>query len=130
MEYAFSDELISDLYKDANGFRPGAIYMEYWNIMSNDQKQEEWDGLIREMNWSLQQDMIRANGALIRFEEAVAKIIAVGAGTREAALKWMTESEKFKSDQCVEQFVWQQGFLFTEAGKALVSEMKQLYGIN
>lgn len=44
--YTFSDEVYSDLHKDAYGFRPSAASYASWNAMSDDEKQEEWERLV------------------------------------------------------------------------------------
>lgn len=44
--FTYSDELISDLHKDAYGVRPSAsFFYRWWHEMSPAQKQEEWDNI-------------------------------------------------------------------------------------
>lgn len=45
MSYSYADELISDLHKDAYGFRPRGVYMQDWKDMTPGEKQAEWDHL-------------------------------------------------------------------------------------
>ena len=45
MAFCFDDNLISDLHKDAYGFRPRQGFMEKWNGMNRVQKQLLWDEL-------------------------------------------------------------------------------------
>lgn len=46
MSYTYSDELFSDLHKDAYGFRPGGAGFNCWNAMTPDQKQARWDQMV------------------------------------------------------------------------------------
>jgi hypothetical protein len=47
--YNYSDELYSDLYKDATGFRPSEIEIKIWNKSTPEEKQTEWDYLLDTM---------------------------------------------------------------------------------
>ena len=42
---AYSDDLYSDHFKDANGFRPRGILWDMWESKSPAEKQAEWDWL-------------------------------------------------------------------------------------
>lgn len=46
MSYTYSDELFSDLHKDAYGFRPSGAGFNCWNAMTPDQKQARWDQMV------------------------------------------------------------------------------------
>ena len=37
--YTFDENIVSDLHKDARGFRPHAAFMEGWNQSSDDNNQ-------------------------------------------------------------------------------------------
>ena len=41
----YSDELVSDLHKDARGYRPTESFWSYWNLLMPSEKQGVWDGL-------------------------------------------------------------------------------------
>ena len=47
--YTFDEDTVSDLHKDAYGFRPSGCWWGNWNTMSDAEKQEEWDQLIVSM---------------------------------------------------------------------------------
>ena len=42
MEYTYSDNIFSDLYKDVYGVRPRGAAMDDWNDRTPRQKQELW----------------------------------------------------------------------------------------
>jgi len=46
MEYTFSDQLFSDLCKDAHGCRPDVKFLLLWKLSSDAEKQAIWDSLI------------------------------------------------------------------------------------
>ena len=48
--YTFSEELLSDLHKDARGFRPRSEWFwNNWNTSNDDGKQAIWDNLVEEL---------------------------------------------------------------------------------
>jgi hypothetical protein len=91
-ENTFSDLLVSDLHKDARGGRPREGFWAAWNSYSDAEKQAEWDSLIRELESSMEDDARQEAFAIASFEKAVAASIAIGAGTRETAIRWVVES--------------------------------------
>lgn len=124
--YTYSDQLISDLHKDARGFRPHEAFWEGWTQSDDDNKQAIWDGLCREMD--RRQEMEARNEAylLAKFKEEVQSYIELGAGDRQTALRWMTSTETFYHSQSVEHWVWEQGILFTDYGRELVNELMDI----
>ncbi len=48
-KYSYSDELVSDLHKDAWGSRPSQIFWLNWEKADQDTKQTIWDNLIDDM---------------------------------------------------------------------------------
>jgi hypothetical protein len=47
--YTFDTESLSDLYKDAYGFRPDYSYMKAWHGYPDSFKQEIWDRLLADL---------------------------------------------------------------------------------
>ena len=64
--------------------------------------------------------------ALSKFNILVRETILLGAGDRETALRWLTQDETFYHHQCVEHWVWNQGILFSEEGRKLVTELVEI----
>lgn len=46
MEYTFNEIEVSDLHKDAYGFRPSHDFWREWELSDNDGKQQIWDSMI------------------------------------------------------------------------------------
>ena len=124
--YTFDDQTVSDLHKDARGFRPHAAFMEGWAQSDDDNKQAIWDGLIRELDIVQAEEAHAAEVAIADFEATVGETIEAGAGDRENALRWMAMEETFYGRQDVERWVYDHGFLFTSHGRAVVEELMDI----
>lgn len=55
-EYTFDTERLSDLYKDAYGFRPDYAYMKAWHDYQDDFKQVLWDRLLVDIARAVEED--------------------------------------------------------------------------
>lgn len=126
MSYTFDENIVSDLHKDARGFRPSQYWWDQWELCSDDQKQFMWDSLIEELNESIEREKRMEQEAIKEFESLINLNIALGSLDRKGALHWMTQTEEFYNEQCVEHWVWNQGFLFTEYGRKLVDELMDI----
>ncbi len=54
--YTFDTESLSDLYKDAYGFRPDYAYIKAWHGYSDDFKQMIWDSLLVDLAIAVEED--------------------------------------------------------------------------
>jgi hypothetical protein len=90
--YTFDENIISDLHKDAYGFRPCQGFWASWDSMDDDEKQAEWDSLIEACNRAIQEEEEQQARAITRFEALVQKTIETGAGNRETALAWIIDA--------------------------------------
>jgi beta-lactamase class D len=89
--YTFDEDTISDLHKDAYGFRPGEYFWETWNDASDDQKQVIWDDLVDELQRGDANEILAEAIALAKFEAQIAKTMELGARDRETAIRWIVE---------------------------------------
>ena len=124
--FTFDEQTISDLHKDARGFRPHAAFTEGWRQSDDENKQAIWDGLLRELDHVQAEEARREPEALADFELEVLRTIDLGAGDRKTALRWMTQSSTFHTSQCVEGWVFSRGILFTDYGRELVKELMDI----
>ena len=124
--FTYSEELFSDFHKDTYGFRPSGSH-EFYDA-TPERKQEIWDytgdDFVREQERERQAEQ----RALADFEAWMEKCYeyAGGGATREDVLRWMTDGETFYHQQCVEHWVYKQGILFTDEGRALVKELMDI----
>ena len=91
-KYTFDEQIVSDLHKDAYGFRPKADFWTYWNQSSDDWKQKIWDGLLEDLQVALEQDRLAHEEALEPLRAEVKKNLELGARDEQQALKWIVQS--------------------------------------
>ena len=114
----FSETMLSDMFKDAHGFRP-RHYKEWW---TEDELKAEYDYLQRAIEDEMaRQDAAEAK-AEIEFEKMIAETINIGAKDRDTAIRWLMQAEDVDTRyvQDVEQFFWSLGLSYekyTEYGK-------------
>jgi len=94
--YTFDERIVSDLHKDARGYRPRELWWTYWNNCSDAEKQMEWDGLCRELSEEMDRERSAERAAEARFETLIRETVALGAGDEDTALRWILEGEGFQ----------------------------------
>ena len=121
--YTYCDDIISDLYKDVYGVRPREAFYADWNNCTPAEKQKTWDEYCDTIEKQIAEQKVREAYCIARFEDRIKDVISLGAGDRKTALRWISQQETFYHIQDVEHFVWEQGLLFTDYGKALIKEL-------
>lgn len=91
-QYTFDSDLISDLYKDAHGFRPSEYYFDRWDQASDDEKQEMWDYLCHVAADKAESERRYEEQAMAEFDAAINTAINSGAKDRATAVRWMVEA--------------------------------------
>jgi hypothetical protein len=95
MAYTFDENIISDLHKDARGFRPSQYWWDQWELCSDDQKQVMWDSLIQELNEAMEQQRKDEARAAFALTQRLEQMYELGATSEVQALKWIMEAEEF-----------------------------------
>ena len=95
--YTFDENIISDLHKDARGFRPTEYFWEEWEAYANDPdlRQKIWDDLCEELSVAMKAEDERQAIALGDIKARIAELINLGAKTEVRAIKWIIEAEEF-----------------------------------
>jgi hypothetical protein len=93
--YTFDEQIVSDLHKDARGYRPREIWWIYWNNYSSAEKQREWDGLLRELSETMESERHAENMAMVALHQRIQGTMLLGAKDEVQALKWIMEAEEF-----------------------------------
>lgn len=109
----------SDAYKDAYVFRP-RIDTSSWTLADF---QSDLESLSATIQQNIAEEREEAARAVAAFEARVAEVIESGAGDRATALRWLWQADNSENPwnkQDVEHWVYNQGFLFTDEGRALV----------
>lgn len=94
-QYTFDENIVSDLHKDARGFRPSVAWMHAWETSSDEEKQDIWDSLIEEFEEEMDRERKAQAKALQNLEKRIAQVRRLGAPTEKHALKWIMEAEEF-----------------------------------
>lgn len=94
MAYTFNSDIVSDLHKDARGFRPTEYFWEEWDQCGDDTRQSMWDSLINEFNNTQAAERAREAEALAAFERQIRAMKKLGAETTRQAIKWIFHAEK------------------------------------
>jgi hypothetical protein len=121
--YTYDENIFSDFHKSAYGFRPRNH--EFYDATPA-RKQEIWDSVGRAWDIRQAEEAEEEARALREFEAVISSIIESGAGDRVTALQWLTDGDTFYGRQDVEQWVFNQGILFTDEGRALVEELMSI----
>jgi hypothetical protein len=96
--YTFCEDTVSDLHKDAYGFRPKGDFWTYWEGASNDQKQELWDSMYGTMQRTLELERELQDEAVVKFENTLASMMHLGARSKEMAIHWLHEAHNTNGD--------------------------------
>lgn len=86
--------LYSDMYKDAYDMRPCHDVSE-WTL---EDFQREFEVLEAEIKLQIQRDREDQARAVEQAEKRIAEMIALGAGNRETAMRWLHEAEGTNGD--------------------------------
>jgi hypothetical protein len=95
MTYTFCENTVSDLHKDARGFRPSQLWWESWTSAADAQKQQIWDSLLSEFDDTMARERAEEQRALDSLTARINETIELGAGNTVTALKWIMEAEEF-----------------------------------
>lgn len=98
MTYTFDEHTISDLHKDAYGFRPSQSFWSTFAAANADQKQAIWDDLCDTLKDTIAREREEERRAIERFERRLAELYNVGAKDFEMAIRWLHESYDTNGD--------------------------------
>ena len=113
-------DFIYDAHKTAFGVK-GRHYD--FDSMSMAELEKEADYISEACNEVMAEEAAAEERAIKEFNKEVEYYQLLGAKTREDALRWMTQQDEFSHEQCVEHWVYNRGFLFTELGRTVVKEI-------
>lgn len=94
-EYTFDENIVSDLHKDARGYRPREYFWSEWNNASDFDRQAIWDGLLEELSREMDRERHAQMMAEINMHQRIQGLMLIGAKDEVQALKWIMEAEEF-----------------------------------
>tara|TARA_R110001599_G_scaffold218208_7_gene416512 strand:- start:69 stop:473 length:405 start_codon:yes stop_codon:yes gene_type:complete len=112
--------IMSDMHKDAYGFRPRHINFDAFTDAELDAECDYYQEVIQKSSDLAQ---LREQADLEGFGNLIKKTIELGAGDRKTAIKWIVDGA---DDWDAEAIVWNMGILYTEIGRALVKEINEV----
>lgn len=114
--YTYSDDIISDLHKDARGYRPREAFMEMWNESTPETKQDVWDMLCEEMEISMKEQETAEAAALVEFRKVVRKTMDFCGTKWNKAVEYLCDAEGDDADceQGFDYFLWKQGIGYND----------------
>jgi hypothetical protein len=89
--YTFDENIVSDLHKDAYGFRPTADWWDCWNYQDDAGKQAAWNTLLDDLEQANDREAQEQIASINAFELEIATALDVGARSREDAVRWIVQ---------------------------------------
>lgn len=126
--YTFDEQIVSDVHKEAFGFRPTQGWWANWKHSNNDQKQNIWDGLIVSMERAHKEEKEREKHACNQVENALVEAIIAGAENRVTAIRWWWQNfDPTSRNFDPEHAIWKAGILGTKLEKELIAVARTFY---
>lgn len=95
MAYTFDENTVSDLHKDARGYRPREYFWKEWNTSTDFDRQAIWDGLLRELENTMEAERAAEARAELEFHQRVQGAMLIGAEDEVTAIRWILAAEGF-----------------------------------
>lgn len=92
--YTFDEQIVSDLHKDARGYRPTEYFWEEWSQCGDDTRQAMWDNLLEELAAETARQLDAYARAEIAFHQRVQGTMVAGAKDELTAIRWILEAEQ------------------------------------
>lgn len=96
--YTFDVTLVSDLHKDAYGFRPSQSFWGFFAAANADQKQAVWDDLLKALEATVARERANEARAIERFERLVFELFNTGAKSFDMAIAWLHQAHDTDGD--------------------------------
>jgi hypothetical protein len=113
----YDENILSDLHKDAYGFRPRELFFARWDAMSVEEKNDEWEHLLNALADANDAYLAATSKALKEFRENLRlRIKRTNASNWKVAMtQWMTEEGRNYEEygvQEVEGWLYEYGLAF------------------
>ena len=108
-KYTFCENTISDLHKDAWGYRPSQGFWVRWEASNDDAKQGIWNDLIDDMVKNDAEDAkIKAENAS-KLAKRIKEACKLGASNYRTAIRWILEADGLEHDKYYggDQLAWE-----------------------
>ena len=106
MAYTFDSNVVSDLHKDAYGFRPSTVWWRAWRDMDDAGRQEEWDRMCLLVQEGERARVRSEAAAQERWEAHIAQLMLMNRIDRATALRWDMDALDCQGDAGYYCFQW------------------------
>lgn len=107
-QFTFDENLVSDLHKDAYGFRPSGSFWLSWGEASDLRRQEIWDDLLVDLDRACAEHARATSIACVDLEDRIAFMQATIVGcTRHDAIRYLLDV--YNCDDWVEHLEYELG---------------------
>jgi hypothetical protein len=103
MLHTFDENIVSDLHKDARGFRPGEYWWAEWNNSTDAERQSIWDSLCVELQEEIEREENAHKDAENVLRSRIQDLMDLGAESQTVAIRWLLEAE------CLDEYDYQYG---------------------
>ena len=122
MTYTFDENIVSDLHKDAHGFRPDAAWLLGWKNSTDDQKQSIWDHLCEELEANMAAEKQAEAQALNEFRAEIRDVMDLVSCKWHDALSHLLIGEGYDVgyntyEQDFDYFLWDRGLGYEDRRK-------------
>jgi len=98
-KYTFDANIVSDLHKDAYGYRPREFFWAQWHGVGDQGKQEIWEELLADLSDSVAEEKRQQEAAIAATEKRIQDIQDMVAGsTREDAIRYLDDVYDTRGD--------------------------------
>ncbi|MGA1713679.1 MAG: hypothetical protein ACO4CS_20535 [bacterium] len=114
---------ISDLHKEARGFRPS---LDRYELKTDDELMAEIEWLGREVKEEIEREQQIDALCITRFNDEVAIFIQQGAANRSTAIRWMLQAQGYDETPADADFICYNNGInpFIPEGKAIFEEVE------
>jgi len=115
--YTFDENLYSDFHKDTYGFRPSQ-HDKFYTTESSNIKQVIWDQLCVDFERNQRIEELENAEAIYEFKKYLDRFDSYA-----DAISSIVEFNDFQNTSDVEDYVWNQGILFTDFGRDILNSL-------
>lgn len=126
--YTFDGNIVSDLHKDAFGFRPTTDWRINWQSSTDAEKQQIWDDLLVSLDYANRQQEADEAYALNLFDQLVESVKSHGAPNTHTAICWILDGEKLDDiDYCygADYISYHFGLAYTNKYREIFAEIAE-----
>ena len=124
--YTFDENIVSDLYKEAYGFRPNASFWSAWAAFNGDQKQALWDDLCDTSERAAERERLEQERCSEEFNNTIVSLLQAGAKDFDMAVRWLNEAHDTNGDEEYLEFLLNIPFGYIKKTRLLNQKSEEL----